>query len=71
MTDTDIDFEYPTVTCPECGAEQEDFDGFGFVYCGHCGHCTHPSKIRDDRSGCWACELCGFHDLDDREVMTA
>lgn len=39
-------------TCPKCGAEEEDFDGFGFLYCEACGYCTHASIDGD------VCGLC-------------
>ena len=42
-----------TVACPECGAEQEDLDGFGVLFCPACGFCTHVSV-----SG-FICGLCG------------
>ncbi len=41
------------VSCPHCGAEQEDLDGFGVLFCPKCGWCTHAS-ITDGR-----CGLCG------------
>lgn len=31
------------VSCPKCSALQEDFDGFGVLYCEKCGYCTHAS----------------------------
>lgn len=40
------------MTCPKCGDEQEDLDGFGFLYCEKCGHCTHASVDGD------ICGLC-------------
>lgn len=41
------------MTCPKCGDEQEeDLDGFGFLYCEKCGYCTHPSVDGD------VCGLC-------------
>lgn len=43
----------PTMTCPKCGDERHDFDGFGFLSCAKCGHCTHPSKTDG------ICGLCG------------
>lgn len=41
------------MACPQCGAEQEDFDGFGVLACSACGYCTHPSRTGD------ICGLCG------------
>lgn len=51
------------VECPKCHAEQEDFDGFGFIYCQRCQHCTHPSAEGDeldapDSELMW-CTVCG------------
>jgi hypothetical protein len=49
----------PTMTCPQCGAEMPDPDGFGVLahikpaYPDGCGYCSHPS--RDDG----VCGLCG------------
>jgi hypothetical protein len=49
----------PTMTCPRCGAEHPDFDGFGFVahtkpaYADGCGWCSHPMYTGD------VCEICG------------
>lgn len=40
------------IACPQCGAEQEDHDGFGVVYCEACGYCTHPSLTGN------ICDLC-------------
>lgn len=58
------DTEMPTMTCPRCGAEHPDFDGFGFVahtrpaYSDGCGWCSHPSRDRNAR-GLWECGICG------------
>ena len=46
------------VECPECHAQHEDHDGFGFVYCDLCGECTHPSGDFDD-DGYVHCTVCG------------
>lgn len=43
----------PQATCPKCGAERDDFDGFGVLCCSTCGYCKHPS-ITDG-----ICGLCG------------
>lgn len=43
----------PMVPCPGCGAEYEDFDGFGVLHCNLCGYCAHPS-ISDG-----VCDYCG------------
>lgn len=45
--------ETPIVACPQCGAEQEDFDGFGVVHCEACGYCIHPSCTNG------ICGICG------------
>lgn len=45
--------DYPWHACPECGELQEDFDGFGVLYCEACGYCTHASTIDD------VCGFCG------------
>jgi len=47
------DDDLPSVTCPRCGAEGEDLDGFGFVHCPACDYCTHPSRTGG------VCEVCG------------
>lgn len=41
------------VECPQCGAEQEDYEGFGVLHCGTCGYCVHASAIGD------ICDFCG------------
>jgi hypothetical protein len=41
----------PMMTCPSCGKEYEDFDGFGVLYCFDCNYCTHGS-VTDG--------ICGF-----------
>jgi len=46
--------EMPIMTCPKCGAEYEDFDGFGVLYCEKCGYCIHAS-ISDGH-----CDYCGI-----------
>jgi len=43
----------PIITCPKCGYEFEDFDGFGFIYCEKCHHCTHPNSMDG------ICGICG------------
>jgi len=49
----------PMMTCPNCGHETEDFDGFGFIGpCESCGFCDHPAKHRDN-GGPWICSMCG------------
>lgn len=45
--------EIVIIECPRCGAEQEDFDGFGVVHCEDCGYCTHPAATDN------ICEICG------------
>ena len=61
--------QQPTMTCPRCGAELPDFDGFGVVahtkpaYPDGCGFCSHPT--RDAAPDGWKCGVCG--DVDDGE----
>lgn len=43
--------DYPSMTCPKCGDQQTDFDGFGFMACTACGYCTHPA---------WNGGICGI-----------
>lgn len=40
------------IECPVCGAEQEDFDGFGVVHCEECGYCQHISSTGG------VCDIC-------------
>ncbi len=47
------------VVCPKCGAEQEDLDGFGVMYCPACKYCEHPSSDGDGH-GNWVCGICGL-----------
>lgn len=42
-----------TATCPRCGDEVEDLDGFGVVAHERCGYCSHASIDGD------TCNLCG------------
>jgi Zn finger protein HypA/HybF involved in hydrogenase expression len=48
------EYDPPTMTCPKCGKESEDLDGFGVLHCEACGYCTHDA-IDGDR-----CSLCGL-----------
>lgn len=59
----DTDDKLPLVACPKCGKVEEDFDGFGVLYCGACGYCTHPA-IQDG-----VCDLClrGINDSSESE----
>lgn len=43
----------PIVLCPQCGAEHEDADGFGVLFCSDCGFCVCAS-VTGNR-----CEMCG------------
>ena len=52
------DDEALMMSCPKCGAEQEDCDGFGVLYCQNCKYCTHSSQDGDGK-GNWECGLCG------------
>jgi hypothetical protein len=45
--------DYPEITCPKCGHEFPDMDGFGFLFCPACKHCKHPSRTDG------VCGLCG------------
>ena len=55
---SDSIFEQIFIECPRCGAEQEDFDGFGVLYCESCKYCTHPSSDGDGK-GNMVCGICG------------
>lgn len=54
----------PTMTCPQCGAEEPDFDGLGMLahvapgFPNGCGYCTHPALDRNEH-GVWVCGICG------------
>jgi hypothetical protein len=55
--------DQPTMNCPRCGFEMEDFDGVGVV--AHvspmpeaCGYCRHPSRDGDG-NGNMVCGICG------------
>jgi excisionase family DNA binding protein len=47
------------VTCPKCGEDREDLDGFGVLACEKCGYCTHPHLDGDGR-GSMVCVICRF-----------
>jgi hypothetical protein len=54
-------FEQPTMTCPQCGTEMEDFDGFGVLFHvgpGGCGYCSCPTREGDGK-GNMVCTVCG------------
>jgi len=51
--------EMPEVACPKCGELQQDFDGFGVVFCESCGYCVHPSWSFNESRKRFACEVCG------------
>lgn len=60
--------DQPTMTCPRCGWETEDFDGVEFV--AHvapmpnaCGYCRHPSRDGDG-NGNMVCGICGDKEVD-------
>lgn len=57
--------EQPMMDCPRCGAEYEDFDGFGVVFCPACKFCRHLS--RDKKPEGWVCGFCGDVRQDDEE----
>lgn len=44
-----------TSTCPKCGQEQPDHDGFGVVHCEACGYCQHPYATGEPLT----CGICG------------
>jgi predicted nucleic-acid-binding Zn-ribbon protein len=49
----------PTMQCPKCGYEDEDFDGFGFIgQCPKCGYCNHPNKTLENKK--WICGILGL-----------
>ena len=54
----------PTAPCPRCGAEVEDYDGFGVLahvqpyHADGCGYCSHPSRDGDGMGG-MVCGICG------------
>ncbi len=55
------EFEQPTMNCPACDREYEDFDGVGVVYCAPtegCGFCRHVAKTGDG-AGRMVCDFCG------------
>ena len=54
----------PTMRCPACAKEYDDFDGVGVVYCAPpngCGFCRHVARIGKKRDGrtVMVCEYCG------------
>lgn len=50
--------EVVMATCPGCGAEVPDYDGFGVVaHVPGCGYCSHPS-MSNVGIGRWICDLC-------------
>ena len=63
-------FEQPTMNCPKCGKEYEDFDGVGVVYCeppAGCGFCAHVARTGHDIDGrtVMVCDFC--HDMKNEE----
>ena len=52
------------IVCPRCGADQEDYDGIGVMWCENCLYCAHPSRHGDGNGG-WVCDLCGIVEVDD------
>lgn len=56
--DEDV-FQQPMMTCPQCGVEEPDFDGFGMLahvqpyFSRGCGWCSHPARTGN------LCEICG------------
>ena len=55
---TEID--YPIMTCPVCGHEETDYDGFGCLACEKCGWCSHPAY----NGG--VCGICGKEEKHDK-----
>ena len=54
----------PTMRCPACAEEYDDFDGVGVMYCAPpngCGFCRHVARIGKKRDGrtVMVCEYCG------------
>lgn len=43
----------PVMTCPQCGVDMLDFDGFGCLIHDECGYCSHPDVYGDE------CRACG------------
>lgn len=43
----------PKISCPLCGAPQEDYDGLGVAACHCCGYCAHYSYTGG------VCDTCG------------
>jgi hypothetical protein len=55
----------PTATCPRCGCEVPDWDGFGVLFhtkvthpLSGCGYCSHPSRDGVE-GGMYKCGVCG------------
>ncbi len=49
--------EQPTMLCPRCGTEYEDYDGLGVLHCERCGYCKHPSASFENKI--MTCDICG------------
>ena len=50
--------DYPEMTCPKCGKETPDMDGFGFIAClpDGCGYCRHVAAEKVGSE--WKCSIC-------------
>lgn len=51
----------PVMECPNCGAEYDDFDGFGVTYCEACGYCQHTAADGAPP----VCVMCGKTQMED------
>jgi len=49
------EYDPPMAKCPKCGAEHEDHDGLGVLYCSVCFYCEHPSASESPLR----CDICG------------
>lgn len=52
----------PTMQCPRCKREYEDFDGLPVIYCEACGYCRHASRTDGICDYCGLEDALGYHD---------